>query len=469
MRPRRTFFITLLVAMLLGGAQAAAQDDQVVIQSVRGKAPHIRRLNGFVDELLRVHRHRLQTRATRKSERVGGYANDPHHFRDIEYFDAGSGQLLSRIRRENKPSGLPEMIEVYFYDGQGKVRVDYLAIFLPGHRNAPFSALVNVHDWGEGLTAWRQFDLFGEVLFERCQGTHRGEKVDLWLDETRIPPPRNEVSEAVYLACFGLLPEDAGEFMHPAALIPGLNRTSTPEAEPELTHESLRQRIAETSRAIDKYPVDAQLYLRRGQDYFLLGRFADSIADFTAALRLDDSLDAAYFGRGMAYGRDRQLDKGIADLSVYIRRNPQNSLAYTKRGVRHIWNQDFARARDDLQMAVSLDAGNAEAHDDLGVALAQLGEPGRAIAHFQRAIALEPSYQKAHHNLALALYLQGEPDRALRAADDALRLQPDNRGSALLKSNILERLGRKQEALQLRERAEFMSEGTNWSERSTLR
>lgn len=461
----------VIVGLLIAGvgeAPAFAQETKKEIKSVKENVSQVSKLNAFVDELLSTHRYRLDTRKIRKTERVGGYANAPEHYREIEYFDAGNGRLLSRIRWENKPSGQPEMIEVYFYDKHGKLRVDYLAIFLPGHRNAPFSALINVHYRDDSLKAFRQFDLFGDTLFERCQGEHFGDKVNIWLDEIDIPPSQDKVPEELYVSCFGFLPKSAGKYTNPTVLIPGLKKASRTAVDTDLNHDGLESRIADISRKIQAQPKDANLYAERGQAFFILRNFDKAIDDFTTAISLNDNLDAAYFGRGMAYGRNRELDRGIDDLSVYIRRNPESSLAYTKRGVRHIWNKDFERARDDLMMAVSLDNNNAEAHDDLGVALAQLGNPEDAVAHFIQSKTLDPSYQKAHHNLALVFYMLGDLDRALPAVNDALRLQPTNRGSLLIKSNILDGLGRKQEATAIKDRAEFLPEG-NWSERSALR
>ena len=464
------YFAAFLAPVLLGWpvtAPVSAQETQQGIKSVKENTSQVSHLNAFVDDLMRIHRHRLNTRNIKHIETVGGYKDMPEHFRDAEYRDANTDRLLSRIRWENKPSGLPEMIEIFFYDKQGRVSVDYMAIYMPGHRNAPFQALINVHGHDDALTAFRQFDAFGDRLFERCKGDFFGDTVDLFLDEMDIPPDPKDVSNELYVACFGLLPVTADKFLDPVSLVPGLKEAKASGSK-ELTYADLERRIAGAGRDIAASPGNAKLYLKRGRDYLMIRKFPEAIADFTKAIQLNDDLDAAYFGRGMAHGRNRDLDKGIADLSVYIRRNPESSMAYTKRGVRFIWKEDFKNARKDLSMAVSLDDTNAEAHDDLGVVLAQSGELDAALKHFLRARALEPGYQKVHHNLAMVYYLAGDLARALPSVDTSLRLRPQNRSSLLLKGNILEGLGRAAEAEKLREQAEFLSEG-NWSERSAVR
>lgn len=230
--------------------------------------------------------------------------------------------------------------------------------------------------------------------------------------------------------------------------------------------EVMEAEVARTTDALARAPRDARLYFARGAAHFKLRDFAQAVADFSAAIKLDDRLDDAYFGRGMALARNGDIDAGIADLSVYIKRNPNSSLAHTKRGVRHLWNGELDLAERDLKRAIALDANNAEAHDDLGVILAQREDYARAAEHFRTTIKLEPRYQKAYHNLAFVYYLMDQEPQALKAVDAALALGED-RDSLLLKAVILEALGRAREAKAIKEQAEFLPEG-NWSERAPI-
>lgn len=461
----RIFPVVAMVSVLgLSGLQVSAQN----LSGVKEDNEHVRSWNAFAEGLLRVHRHRMATRRIQKTERLGGYARMPDFYREIEYHDADSGRLLSRIRWEREQPGTAHTVEAFFYDKHGRVSVDYLAAYLPGFRNAPIQTLINVHYYDDGVHAFRQFDASGNTIFERCQGDYFDRPIDISLDDGNIPPSPQRVSNDIYVTCFGFLPLTADRFLKPAAFVPDIIETDRTTEGDGTTGEQLERRIADLSREIAASPNIARLYARRGRDLFLLNRLDDAVADFTQAIQLDDGLDAAYFGRGMAFGRIGEFDNGIRDLTVFIRRNPKSSLAYTKRGVRYIWKTDFERARKDLEMAVNLDNANSEAHDDLGVALAQLGKIDEALRHLRKAKALEPGYQKVHHNLAMVYYMTGDLGGALSAVDDSLRLRPENRSSLLLKGTILEGLGRHAEATAVRERAEFLPQG-NWSERSAIR
>lgn len=235
----------------------------------------------------------------------------------------------------------------------------------------------------------------------------------------------------------------------------------------ELTIEESENKIKEYSERIIKAPSNANLYIARGDMYFLIRDFESAVNDYTKAINIDDELDKAWFGRGMANGRMGYIHKGISDLSVYINRNPNDSVAYTKRGVRYLWVGDKDNAQSDLLKAIKLNINNAEAHDDLGVVYAQKGDYKKAISYFTRTIDIEPSYQKGHHNLAMALYITENDLGALISVDNSLKLK-QTRNSMLLKSKILEAMGRTAEAENIADEAMFMPEG-NWSERAPIK
>jgi tetratricopeptide (TPR) repeat protein len=241
-----------------------------------------------------------------------------------------------------------------------------------------------------------------------------------------------------------------------AFLLSGLKFTFPAHSQSELSIEKL-------TALIDGGEENTQLYIQRGDLYFEKREFFDAVEDYTTAIELDPEADQAYFGRGMALARQGMIDEGIADLSVFIKRNPKSSLAYTKRGVRYIWKQDYANAEKDLTKALELDPDNSEAHDDLGVVYAKKQDYEKAVEHFSATIQLDPSYQKGYHNLAMTLFLVGQDERAHMRVNQALALNPNHRDALLLKSQILEELGRHEEAASIKEDAEFLPD-TNWSE-----
>lgn len=234
-----------------------------------------------------------------------------------------------------------------------------------------------------------------------------------------------------------------------------------------LSPEQLDSTLKRLNQAIAATPGIPDLFTERGDIYYLLNEFNHAIADYSTALSINDTQDNAYFGRGMTYGRMGLINEGIADLDIYIKRHPNSSVAYTKRGVRNIWRNNLHNAEQDLTRAIELDPNNAEAHDDLGVVHAKNKKTGIAASHFSTAIHLDPSYQKAYHNLAITYYMAGQALHALEVVNAGLKLDADNRNSLLLKSAILQALGREPEAKEIADHAEFLPE-SNWTERSAI-
>ena len=221
--------------------------------------------------------------------------------------------------------------------------------------------------------------------------------------------------------------------------------------------------IEDITALIDKDSENPKLYIKRGDAYFEQGEFFDAVEDYTLAIELNSEAYQAYFGRGMARARQGLIDEGIDDLSAFIKHNPKSSLAYTKRGVRYIWKQDFDNAEKDLTKAIELDPENAEAHDDIGVIYARKQMYNKAVEHFSTTVRIDPSYQKGFHNLAMTFYLVEQDAQALAMVNRSIALNANHRDSKILKSIILEKLGRYEESKSVREEAEFLPE-TNWSE-----
>ncbi len=234
------------------------------------------------------------------------------------------------------------------------------------------------------------------------------------------------------------------------------------------TAEEAEALISKYTKLIEQEPDKAEHYVGRGTQYFFMRDTDKAIADYDRALKLDDAQDMAYYGRGLAQSRAGWIEEGIEDLSVYIKRHPDDSRAYTKRGVRYIWLGDQDSAKKDLEEAVRLDPFNAEAHDDLGVIYAYRGQYKEAADHFLTTLEIDPTYQKAYHNMAMISFLTDKDVLALGFVNSSLRLVPHDKDSLMLKSKILEAMGKEDEARALREEAEFLPEG-NWSEHVPLR
>jgi tetratricopeptide (TPR) repeat protein len=228
-----------------------------------------------------------------------------------------------------------------------------------------------------------------------------------------------------------------------------------------LADEDIDSQIQHYTQELKATPKSVALLIKRGDLYFKMHKFDKAVADYSAAIKLDDRADKAYFGRGLALGRNGNIRAGIKDLSVYIGRHPTDSYGYTKRGIRYLWLGDDSNAEKDLSKAIKLNPRNAEAHDDLGVVFGRRGDYKTAFKNFSACVTIDPTYFKGWHNLAMAYYVFGDDRLALNAVNQSLALVPDQRSSMLLKATILHTMGREKEAAKVKEDAEWLPVGNS--------
>ena len=186
---------------------------------IRVDDEQVARWNRFVEQLQALHEKHIAGRKIRTEERLGGYKDLPEFYREVHYYDAETGRLLSRLSWERKNPDRLHVIEVFIYDDSGRLVRDYAASFLPVHRNAPIQTLINLHHHGDGVHAYRQFDASGNWIYEQCRARDPARTLLLSLEEDDIIQARQGLTPVMsseeYRRCFGPLPETAGIYLTP--------------------------------------------------------------------------------------------------------------------------------------------------------------------------------------------------------------------------------------------------------------
>ena len=141
-----------------------------------------------------------------------------------------------------------------------------------------------------------------------------------------------------------------------------------PEAKPEVKPEAKPAAPAVMPDAPPPpAPAPAAAPVKRAADYSSAGRillsenrFAEAIAQFSEALKLDPSLPLVYNARGYARFRLKQYSGAIADFDQAIRLNPAYTNAYLNRGAARAAAGDKAGADADNAKARELTAKTAK-------------------------------------------------------------------------------------------------------------
>jgi hypothetical protein len=153
-----------------------------------------------------------QVRSTEEQGTYEGAAGRGYRYIDTRYYDTASGNLLSHVRRDASNAELVHIVEVNIFE-QGRLERDFGSITLPWSPLHPVRTFINLHQYNDALHSFRQYDYYGEVGYEFCEGKLAGSPVHISLDDTDI----NTASTAsiAYKACFNGISKDWAQYKNP--------------------------------------------------------------------------------------------------------------------------------------------------------------------------------------------------------------------------------------------------------------
>jgi lipoprotein NlpI len=82
--------------------------------------------------------------------------------------------------------------------------------------------------------------------------------------------------------------------------------------------------IAESTRVIERSPRDAAAYQRRGEDYFRLGKFKESVADFDKVIELRPDREPYHWQRGISLYYAGEFERGARQFEKHKTVNPDD-------------------------------------------------------------------------------------------------------------------------------------------------
>ena len=212
-------YIVQMVIFLFFASNVTAAANPKKTSSMSIDKIHVATWNQFSDELHQFHLHQTNIHKIRTEEELGGYSGLPNFYREVRYYDEKTNKILSRIQWERENPETIHLIEVFVYNEKGKLKSDYLAAFLPKHRNAPIQTLINIHYENDELHSFRQFDASGARIHEQCKGKFFDDPILISLDEDDFDSSEKHIirtlaSEA-YLSCFEFTPSVVSHYNSP--------------------------------------------------------------------------------------------------------------------------------------------------------------------------------------------------------------------------------------------------------------
>ncbi len=131
-------------------------------------------------------------------------------------------------------------------------------------------------------------------------------------------------------------------------------------------------------------------YNNRGYAYRTLGKYDESIKDFTRALEIDPYYRGAYNNRAYSLQMLGDYDHAVSDFSRAIRLMPTDVWALNNRGAALGALGRFNEAVSDFDAVIKINPRDAGAYINRATANAELGNYLGAIADFKEAARLAP-------------------------------------------------------------------------------
>ena len=162
-----------------------------------------------------LHEQQIAQREIRTEEEKGSYegaAAARYRYVDTRYYDATTGRLLSRVRRDAAAPEFVHIVEVNVYEND-KLARDFGSITLPWAPLQPVRTFINLHHHNGALHSFRQYNLSGQVGFEFCEGKLDGRAVRISLDGSDVNAA--STAGAAYKACFDGVEKDWAQYRTP--------------------------------------------------------------------------------------------------------------------------------------------------------------------------------------------------------------------------------------------------------------
>lgn len=133
------------------------------------------------------------------------------------------------------------------------------------------------------------------------------------------------------------------------------------------------------TKGLKKEPHQYELFAIRGEAYFSIKKFKESIEDMSKAIELRP-IDNYYKARAKAYEELQQWNNAINDYSKSIAINPSTGVQYKRRGLCYMNVRDYTKSVGDFSKMIELQYQTAEAYALRAKAYEKLGRFDQAKA-----------------------------------------------------------------------------------------
>ncbi|HXD51111.1 MAG TPA: tetratricopeptide repeat protein, partial [Burkholderiales bacterium] len=187
---------------------------------------------------------------------------------------------------------------------------------------------------------------------------------------------------------------------------------------------------------VKKRPANARAHNNLGMFLAERGQYAEALAHFDEACRLNPEDPLAQNNLGLTLANQGRLGEAIPLYLNALERKPDYTDAHFNLGRALTAQGDFEAAKAHFMATLKLDPTYAEAYFGWALALKQQGRAAEAVAPLRRVVELRPNWVEALDELAWILATTADPQvrdagQAIMLAERAVRLTRAERAAPL--------------------------------------
>ena len=156
-----------------------------------------------------------------------------------------------------------------------------------------------------------------------------------------------------------------------------------------------------------------------------------------ASMSMTAQTALSFIQKGIQLHDAGKFAEAIAQFEAAVKIEPQNSTAQYEMANTYLAMQKYDETIDHAEKSLKLQKGkNAEAYTLIGTAYDMLGKPKKAVKAYEDGIKMNPNQYNLYYNLAITQSNQKEIDKAETAVMGSVKNNPRHANSHFLLANL---------------------------------
>lgn len=170
---------------------------------------------------------------------------------------------------------------------------------------------------------------------------------------------------------------------------------------------------------IDQYNTDA--YVKRGNAKFQMNDMEGALKDYAVALEINPKLPEARFNVGRVFYRTQDFVKAVQNMRAGIELDKTKPEYYFEIARAEYRAGAYKEAYTDFVSAINLNNEYIDSYYGAGLAAMNLSLYQQAVVAFSKVIESGQNYENAHYYKGVALYQLGQYELAIKDFDSAVQ------------------------------------------------